>query len=279
MASNLDIADFDERREAALPHKPLTNFAPNSVVKFASLTAKFARVFTRTAYYIRLANVIEKRHGHLVQSKLQQLIISWAKEVLNIIEIDVEIRGNAPELRKPVLFVGNHVSYVDIPLLMASVPVVFVSKAEVSKWLVIGPASQKAGTVFVKRESGKSRAETAQAIADCLINRNQSIALFPSGTTTLDESKPWRKGAFAIAAKHGIAVQPFRITYQPLRKLAYIEKDFFPTHLWKLLSSRTRIKATLEFGEVCTVTEASADCLKIQAWCQDAHKTTNQGLF
>ena len=200
-----------------------------------TVPAKFARVFQLTAAAYQEAVKIEKKEGELSQGRLQKLILKWANDVLGVISIDVEIKGVPPEMSRPVLFVGNHLSYVDIPLLMASVPVVFVAKEEVSKWLVIGQASKKAGTVFVKRESGKSRAHAADAIAESILNRGQSIGIFPSGTTCLTEDKPWRHGAFKLAQRHQIPVQPFRIRYEPLRKLAYIDKDTFATHLLALL--------------------------------------------
>lgn len=242
-------------------------------VGYTEVPRKFAKIFARTSFYLRKANRLERASGgdSLPRKQLQELILSWSKEILSIIDIEIEIRGEVPDETRPVLFVGNHVSYVDIPLLMASVPVVFVSKEEVSKWLVIGPASKKAGTVFVKRESGESRAQTATAIASCILDRKQSIALFPSGTTSVDEHKPWRSGALKIAFKHQIPVQPFRITYQPLRTLAYIDDDFFPVHLWNLLASGQKIKAIIEFGDVQQISSPLADSDRLWKWSQGLH--------
>lgn len=238
---------------------------------YTDVPRKFAKIFTLTAHYLRQAKRYERKNGSLSQKKLQEFILAWARAILNIIEMDIEIRGKIPDESQPVIFVGNHISYVDIPLLLASVPVVFVSKEEVSKWLVIGPASKKAGTVFVKRESGESRARTAQAISACITERKQSIAIFPSGTTTLDEQKPWRTGALKIAHKHHIPVQPFRITYKPLRAVAYIDKDFFPIHLWNLLTCKERVRAVIEFGEVQTIHDPMIDCERIRKWTSAIH--------
>ncbi len=233
---------------------------------YIEVPRKFAKIFTRTSYYLRKANRLEARNQKLSRAELQDLILAWAKEILAIIEIEIEIRGKIPDESQPVLFVGNHVSYVDIPLLMASVPVVFVSKEEVSKWLVIGPASKKAGTVFVKRESGVSRAQTATAIAEAILEEKKSIAIFPSGTTSIDEHKPWRTGALKIAHKHHIPVQPFRLTYEPLRQLAYIDDDFFPVHLWNLLACGKKIKAIIEFGDVQKINDPIADSERLWQW-------------
>ena len=233
-----------------------------------SVPAKFARVFRITASAYRQAVKVEKEEGHLPQCRLQNIILDWAQKLLGVMSMDVEIKGVPPEMNRPVLFVGNHLSYVDIPLLMACVPVVFVAKEEVSKWLIIGQASKKAGTVFVKRESGKSRANAAEAIADALLKRKQSIGIFPSGTTCISEDVPWRHGAFKLAEKHQIPVQPFRIKYEPLRKLAYIEKDTFATHLLGLLRLE-RVKATIEFDEIRLISDHASDCDTIRAWTKE----------
>jgi 1-acyl-sn-glycerol-3-phosphate acyltransferase len=233
-----------------------------------SVPAKFTKVFQITAAAYREAVRIEKKQGDLPQSQLQAMILKWARDVLSIMSMDLEIKGVTPEMNTPVLFVGNHMSYVDIPLLMASVPVVFVAKEEVSKWLVIGDASKKAGTVFVKRESGKSRANAAEAIVETIVTHKRSIGIFPSGTTCMQESKPWRYGAFKIAEKHKIPVQPFRIRYEPMRKVAYIEDDTFATHLLGLLKVE-RLKAVIEFGPVQMITDAERDCDDLRNWARE----------
>jgi 1-acyl-sn-glycerol-3-phosphate acyltransferase len=233
-----------------------------------SVPAKFAKVFSITAAAYQSALKIEKDQGQIPQERLQAMILQWARDILGVISIDIEIKGAPPEMTTPVLFVGNHLSYVDIPLLMASVPVVFVAKEEVSKWLVIGQAGKKAGTVFVKRESGKSRAHAAEAIADTILKKKRSIGVFPSGTTCLSENKPWRYGVFNIAHKHKIPVQPFRIRYEPLRKVAYIEKDTFAPHLLALLRME-RVKAYIEFDVVRHIQEPHKECEEIRAWTRE----------
>jgi 1-acyl-sn-glycerol-3-phosphate acyltransferase len=233
-----------------------------------SVPAKFAKVFSLTAAAYRAALRVEKQHGTLPQERLQSMILKWARDVLGVISVDIEIKGAPPEMHKPVLFVGNHLSYVDIPLLMASVPVVFVAKEEVSKWLVIGQAGKKAGTVFVKRESGASRAHAAQAIAETILEKRRSIGVFPSGTTCLTEDKPWRHGVFKLAHKHHIPVQPFRITYEPLRKVAYIGKDTFATHLLSLLKLE-KVRACIEFESVRLIEDPVRDCESIRQWTRE----------
>lgn len=236
-----------------------------------SVPTKFAKVFRITAAAYKTVSRIEKKEGAISQDLLQGIILKWARDLLGIMSMDIEIKGAPPEMGRPVLFVGNHLSYLDIPLLMASVPVVFVAKEEVSKWLVIGEASRKAGTVFVKRESGRSRANAADAIVNTILGLQRSIGIFPSGTTCLSEDKPWRHGAFKIAQKNKIPVQPFRIRYEPLRKVAYIENDTFATHLLALLRVE-KVKAVIEFDEARYITDPTRECDEIRNWTREIFK-------
>lgn len=250
------------------PRSGKTGRRRGAIKRNLSVPGKFARVFKITAAAYSAAVKLEKKEGRISQEQLQAMILKWAEDILGVISIEVEIKGAPPEMHDPVLFVGNHLSYVDIPLLLASVPVVFVAKEEVSKWLVIGQAGKKAGTVFVKRESGQSRAHAAEAIAHTILEKKRSIGVFPSGTTCLSENKPWRHGVFNIAHKHKIPVQPFRIRYEPLRKVAYIDKDTFATHLLSLLRLE-KVKAFIEFDAVRLIDDPVQDCEAIREWTRE----------
>jgi 1-acyl-sn-glycerol-3-phosphate acyltransferase len=152
---------------------------------------------------------------------------------------------------------------------MSQVPVVFLGKEEISKWPVFGAAGRRAGMVFVKRESDGSRRQASEAIMDCHRNRQLSLGLFPSGTTSLDEDRAWRSGAFRIARLGQIPVQPFRLTYEPIRTAAFIGKDLLLPHLYRLISSGG-ITARIEFGEPFMVVDPEASAQQVWAWTREA---------
>ena len=132
-----------------------------------------------------------------------------------------------------------YICYLDIIVLFAAAPhSVFLAKSEVSHWPIIGPAARKIGTIFVKRDSKESREKSKIKIEQLLTNPNTrtQIAVFPSGTTTLFEEKPWKKGLFEIAKSTQTQIQPFRIHYSHPRECAYIDDDQLFTSLMKLFS-------------------------------------------
>lgn len=210
-------------------------------------------------------------YRHLQRAKspaesLSDLKTSWAQKVLSRLGAEVTLQGR-PTAGEAVLFVGNHISYLDIPLLMSVAGnISFVAKHELSRWPLFGEAAKKAETIFVKRESGLSRKNTRATIHKAL-REGKRIALFPSGTTCLREDKPWRRGAFEIACEENVWVQPFRISYTPLRTVAYIDNDFFPVHLVKLFRAG-HLRADIEFHEPVKIVNPEQDALYWQSWTQ-----------
>lgn len=185
-----------------------------------------------------------------------------------MLNLEVRRLGRIEPLQTPALFVGNHMSYLDIPLLMSQVPVVFLGKQEIAKWPVLGAAGRRAGMVFVKRESDGSRRQAVRAIAECLQARGMSLGLFPSGTTSLDEARPWRTGAFRIARELGFPIQPFRLTYEPIGRAAFVGEDLLLPHLYRLLQAG-RISARIEFGEPRMIGDPEADARELWAWSRE----------
>lgn len=220
-------------------------------------------VFLETYRYLQKAN--------LPEANLSVLKIQWAKSLLNNLNVDLEIVGKSVE-EPSTLYVGNHISYLDIPLLMSTVASIsFVAKQELSLWPVFGKGAQKLDTIFVKRESTDSRKNARTALQKALID-GKRITIFPSGTTCVDERKPWRLGAFEIAHATNVWVQPFRIHYKPLREVAYIDNDCFPIHLFKLFSLG-RIDAQLEFHDPIKITDPKKDCDRWYKWSQGLNVT------
>lgn len=213
-------------------------------------------LFTRTLEYLR-----RSRSG---DEDLESLKMSWARETLDSFGVDISVRG-APVQEGPVLLVGNHISYLDIPVLLSKCRgLSFVAKSEVRKWPVIGAGAVTLGTTFVDRADKSGRTATREQIAGAL-KSGARIAVFPSGTTCVDESKSWKRGAFEIAKQIGIPIQPFRLIYEPLRVAAYIDKDFFPVHLFHLAQAE-RITGLLEFHPPVSVEDPESCCAKWRDW-------------
>jgi len=232
--------------------------------------ARLLRVFSGIVRYHRLGARCEARHGgRIPASELRGLLSAWSREALPLLRVEVQRMGVIEPVATPALFVGNHLSYLDIPVLMSQVPVVFLGKAEITRWPILGAAGRRAGMVFVQRESDGSRRQAVRAITDCLTNRGMSLGLFPAGTTSSDESRPWRPGAFRVAREGGLPIQPFRLTYEPVQAAAFLGKDLLLPHLFRLLQAGP-ITARIEFGAPRLVDDPEATARELWDWSREA---------
>ena len=71
------------------------------------------------------------------------------KGLVKIFGIKVNIKGR--KSKKNVLFVSNHISYLDIFVLGSSVDGVFVAKSEIESWPIINKMCKLGRTIFVNR--------------------------------------------------------------------------------------------------------------------------------
>ena len=230
-------------------------------------------IFSSIIRHHRMGARSEARQGgQIPPAELRDLLTGWAREVLPLLNLEVQRTGAFEPLHGPAVFAGNHLSYLDIPVLMSQVPVVFLGKEEISKWPVFGAAGRRAGMVFVKRESDGSRRQAVKAISECLASRGMSLGLFPSGTTSLDEARPWRTGAFKIARDAGFPVQPFRLSYEPVATAAFLGKDYLLPHLYRLLKAGP-VVARIEFGAPRMVEDPEALARELWAWSRETRRS------
>ncbi len=114
------------------------------------------------------------------------------------------------------LWVSNHVSWMDIPVVGSVSPAFFLSKAEIGDWPIFGKLVHAAGTVFIKRGSGDTSSVAAQIAS--FLTEGYSVIFFPEATTT-DGKK--------VKRIHGTLLQAAidaNVPIQPL-VLCYVNKD------------------------------------------------------
>lgn len=136
------------------------------------------------------------------------------------------------------LFVANHISWSDIPVLGSITPMRFLSKAEVGQWPVIGWLARQAGTLFIKRGGGQARA-IKTSIAQCL-QAGESVMVYPEGTTSTGVAVLPMHGLLMSAARDSnVAIQPVSIGYRRDRRpdalAPFVGDDSFHRHLFRLL--------------------------------------------
>ena len=109
------------------------------------------------------------------------------------------------------MFVANHVSMLDIMLMLYTVknPFVFVGKKELAKIPVFGFFFKRT-CIWVDRDNPKSRREVFNH-AQAKIKKGFSICIFPEGGVPEDESlllDEFKDGAFRLAIEHQLSIVP-----------------------------------------------------------------------
>jgi 1-acyl-sn-glycerol-3-phosphate acyltransferase len=134
-----------------------------------------------------------------------------ARAMLAAVGVKVERRGPVP---KPgSLLVANHVSWLDILVLLATSPVKLVAKGEVGDWPGIGKLAGLSGAIFLNRARPKQLPNTVGEVAAALKN-GQSVAVFPEGTTFCGVSQGrFRPAMFQAAIDANAPVVPTSINY------------------------------------------------------------------
>lgn len=209
-------------------------------------------------------------------SQITVLKKQWAQSLMNYLGYEVSATGSFAE-KGPHIYVGNHVSYLDILLLMATNPhIAFLGKIEVKSWPIIGQAAVRVGTLFIDRESKSDREKLRRQIGEQLMQKNAQLVIFPSGTTTLQEEKMWKKGIFEIAQSYNIPVQLFKIDYHPYNESSYIGED----NLIDKMATQFRIpnkKANVAWLESIHIThpENDAENLRLKVRKEFCDRITN----
>jgi 1-acyl-sn-glycerol-3-phosphate acyltransferase len=108
-------------------------------------------------------------------------ITRWARWSCAILGVRITREGPIPA--PPFFLVANHLSYLDILILHATVRGHFLSKSEIGSWPVAGRLAKWAGTLFINREK---RRDVSRAIPElqAAMRDGEGVILFPEGTST-----------------------------------------------------------------------------------------------
>jgi 1-acyl-sn-glycerol-3-phosphate acyltransferase len=185
---------------------------------------------------------------------------AYHKLCCRIMGLNVRVVGQ-PTKARPVLFVSNHVSYLDIPVLGSVVPVSFVAKTEVAQWPGYGWLAKLQRTVFVDRRRNTTHQQRDSIHARLVAG--DALVLFPEGTSN-DGNRilPFRSALLSVAeaapAERPLVIQPVSIAYTSvngvalgwgLRPLvAWYGGMELGGHLWRF-SRLGRVEVVLQFHE------------------------------
>ena len=231
-------------------YSPINNlsFIDNLIFysKLVLFTVAFALLITLSVLFGKIIPSIEK-----------WLPVLFHKMLLWLLSIEVEIIGETDHSKKSNLFISNHLSYLDIPILGSKFPMRFVAKSEVENWPFFGFLAKKGRSIFIRRNKTDSFIQKNKILD--LLSSGDKIFIFPEGTTS-DGNRvlEFKSSSFSSVENQNFIIQPMVIVYSNLNGIPinrwlrpmiawYGDMDLKP-HLSKLVGLIS-IKAKLIYLE------------------------------
>jgi 1-acyl-sn-glycerol-3-phosphate acyltransferase len=167
----------------------------------------------------------------------------WAKAAARIVGMRVRVHGAPPA--PPAVLVANHLGYVDVIALWSAACGVFVAKAEVGSWPLVGVLGRVLHTLFLDR--GRKR-DLVRVVAgmERLLASGRSVVFFAEGTSTCgDRVLPFKSSLFEAAARARVPVACASLSYRTRpgappaeRAVCWWGDMTFPDHVYALLRLR-----------------------------------------
>ncbi|MGH1398183.1 MAG: lysophospholipid acyltransferase family protein [Alphaproteobacteria bacterium] len=186
----------------------------------------------------------------------------WMSGVCAIFGIKVRVKGK-PHVNGQVIYLSNHLSYLDIPVIGSILKTRFVSRKDAGNWVFMGWLVKLGQTAFVERS--RSAVKQDSGAIGAVIEDGQSLIIFPEGTSTDgQEVLPFKSSLFSLFLledKPDLRVQPMTLQVlssdkrapksQADRDIYAWHKDLdtpFFVHLW-LFAQRRGAEICLTFHD------------------------------
>lgn len=211
--------------------------------------------FTLAAGLVQFAAILIAQHRFPERTRRAAWLHSVCKRVAQVLHLEWNVIGQPPSKG---LLVCNHLSYVDIVLLAAITPCVFISKSEVRQWPIFGWFASLAGTVFVRRTTHSSLKQVVDGVRQAM-DSGALVVLFPEGTTTDGQAvHPFKSPLLEAVTDRQQFISVGYIHYalqdgNVAEEVCYWRDMTLVPHLLNLMSKR-RIEASVSFShhrELC----------------------------
>lgn len=194
-------------------------------------------------YFLKLRGKTEERTQFI-----HKVTHAWAKFVMKVSGAKITIKGleNIPK-DQTVLFMANHQSFFDIPLLMSAidVPKGFIAKKELAKWPGISMWMRYIRCIFMDRDNLR---KSAEAIVEGIniLKSGYSMVIFPEGTRSKGgETHEFKGGSFKLSTKPKVPIVPVTIngSYKLLERNDYkIKADTVEVIIHPIIDVKTLTK-------------------------------------
>ena len=144
-------------------------------------------------------------------ARLQRFVVFWARLMLWICRIQVKTEGlNRLNPAEQYVFVSNHASWIDIPVLLASLPhnVAFFAKRELFQMPLAGACLRRTGQIPIDRANTRAFADALKKAGEALTHEHRSLLFFPGGTRASNGVGEFKDGAAYCAIRAKLPIVP-----------------------------------------------------------------------
>jgi 1-acyl-sn-glycerol-3-phosphate acyltransferase len=153
----------------------------------------------------------------------------WSRMFLRTAPVSLDVRGVEVDPTRQYVFVANHLSNFDIPVmfLTAPVPIRYLAKKEIYRIPLVAQAMNRIGIIKTDRQAGGAAHALINRGVTAAKERGHSLIIFPEGTRSDNGIiATFKKGAFRIAIANQLPVVPVTIhgtweVWAPGAKLFY----------------------------------------------------------
>jgi len=178
----------------------------------------------------------------LRQAARARIKLRWSAALLSALGVALP-RDTASVATLPQgLIVANHISFIDIFVINALVPVTFVAKSEVARWPLIGWLTARTDNLFIER-GRRGAAQLTQQAMRVVLASGQRLVLFPEGTTTRGDSVlPFHAALLQSAVDSAVPVSCIALGYRDAggrmtTTPAFVDEDTLWDCIWRIVSS------------------------------------------
>ncbi len=159
----------------------------------------------------------------------------WQIAVCKLFQIKVETEGHICT-QGQTLFVSNHISYLDIPVIGSIITGSFIAKKDVKGWPVFGFLSTLQQTIFISRD--REDAAEGKKKLDAALQEGKNLIVFPEGTSTEGVNVlPFKSSLFSIAMQdnaRNLLIQPVTLNIEAVggyKPQSQNDRDLYAWHV------------------------------------------------
>ncbi len=188
---------------------------------------------------------------------------------LKCLNINIKVTGynRLIDSKKNFLIVSNHMSYLDVLIMSAIQPSVFVTSVDMGEKFFLGTMAEFAGSIFIERRH-RGQVEQDLNVMATTLRAGHNVVIYPEGTST-DGVRvlPFKKSLLMSAQAAGVQILPAMLRYQTIdsqpfqranhKKVCWYGRMSFLPHLLNLLKLQ-EVSVELAFLEPIDVDQNSS---------------------